>query len=190
MKNIDTKEVLFDRCPHCGGPATYELCGKIEGGEAAEKYGTSWIRIGCERCGTRMDVWAADAETTRESILIAEGRAKWNRRDGFPKRPSVYISGAITNDPNYAAKFAKVEEKLREMGFDPINPAKTDLGEGASYKDYIDHGMAQLMQADLACRISPAPGSDGVKTEMTYAAAVGIPIFTARLTDEGEVKLG
>lgn len=38
------------------------------------------------------------------------------------KRKIAYISGAISSDPNYAAKFADAETVLLSCGFDVLNP--------------------------------------------------------------------
>lgn len=46
----------------------------------------------------------------------------------------VYISGPISNEPDYKAKFAKAEAELKEQGFEVINPAKFD-GLGLEYEN-------------------------------------------------------
>ena len=187
MKEIIDISGRFKPCPHCGRKAKVGICGKIE----SPAYSTSWIRIMCESCGVTMDIWT-EKEDPPEDELIAAGMEKWNRRSGAViKRPTIYISGAITNEPNYKAKFAAVETKLSKMGFEPINPARTDLGPEATYKDYLGHGLTQLMQADMACRILPAMGSDGLRAEMFYAEAAGIPIMNAIWNaEDGTVRLG
>lgn len=189
MKEIIDIRGRFKPCPHCGRQAKVGICGKIE--YLDDSFDTSWLRIKCESCGTTMEVWTEKADPT-EDELIEAGLEKWNARSGVVlSRPTIYISGAITGDPNYKAKFAAVETKLSEMGFEPINPARTDLGPEATYKDYLDHGLTQLMQADMACRIGPAMGSDGLSVEMFYAEEAGIPIMNAIWNaEEGTVRLG
>lgn len=58
----------------------------------------------------------------------------------------VYISGKITGDPDYKAKFGKAASELRAAGHTPINPAR--LPEGMSKGDYMRINFAQMDSAD------------------------------------------
>lgn len=88
-------------------------------------------------------------------------------------KTKVYIAGAITDNPDYEAQFAMVEEWLAGLGFEPVNPAKN---REESYKAYVDTGLRQLAECNLICMI---PGwkdfSDGAALEKMYADTVGIP---------------
>jgi hypothetical protein len=62
----------------------------------------------------------------------------------------VYISGAITNDPNYKDKFAKAEKYLTDKGHEVINPAK--VAESLPELDYglylhIDKALIGICEA-------------------------------------------
>ena len=61
------------------------------------------------------------------------------------KKMKVYIAGAITDNPNYKEQFNKAEEKLKEAGYEVINPAKN---QGYTYREYINAGLFQLMSCD------------------------------------------
>ena len=79
----------------------------------------------------------------------------------------VYIAGKITGNENYKAKFAEAEEKLRELGHIPLNPAV--LPEGVEKADYMRICLAMLDSADaIAPRLSWTR-SDGAAIEMSLA---------------------
>lgn len=89
----------------------------------------------------------------------------------------VYIAGPITGDPDYKQKFAAVEEKLRELGLEPVNPAEAP--EGLTYKEYIDRGIKLLTECSMICMLPGSNKSDGAILERTYANTVRIPVLEA-----------
>ena len=101
----------------------------------------------------------------------------------------VYIAGPITGDPTYKEKFSAVAEKAKELGLEPVNPAEAP--EGLTYKEYIDRGLKLLMECDVICCITNAPGNPdkrhwppenkGELLEWQYACTVGMPIMKAYL---------
>lgn len=58
----------------------------------------------------------------------------------------IYISGKITGDPHYNAKFARAAADITDAGHTPINPALQP--EGMSNADYMRISFAQLDSAD------------------------------------------
>ena len=56
----------------------------------------------------------------------------------------VYISGAITNNPNYKEDFANAEKLLKKHGFEVVNPAS--LGE----VDGWENSKGSRLEASLA----------------------------------------
>ena len=48
----------------------------------------------------------------------------------------VYISGKITDNPNYKADFEAAELALKIAGFQPVNPAEEHMPDGATWADY------------------------------------------------------
>ena len=100
----------------------------------------------------------------------------------------VYISGPITNDPNYKKKFTEVGAKLALLGLIPVDP--TEAPEGYAYKDYIDFGLEKLMECDMICMLPGYRESRGAMTEYMYAVAVRMPILVAEHPEEEWVILG
>lgn len=86
----------------------------------------------------------------------------------------VYISGAITNNPNYLSEFAAAEEKLLANGYLVINPTNTT---GNSYKEFIDKDLKELMKCDAIYLLNGWQKSKGAMLEYTYAKTVDMKIL-------------
>lgn len=86
----------------------------------------------------------------------------------------IYISGAITNNPNYIKEFAEAEALLLEQGHTVLSPIKND---GFTYREYIDMGLCELMRCDAIYMLNGWMGSAGARLEYNYAFTVGMKIF-------------
>ena len=80
----------------------------------------------------------------------------------------AYISGAITHDPNYKAKFADAEMVLDHLGYRVINPCI--LPEGLRYHEYIDVDLLLVEVADTIIMLPDWKHSDGATLEHDHAA--------------------
>ena len=85
----------------------------------------------------------------------------------------AYISGKITGDDNYKAKFAEAEKLLTEKGFNVINPCKIGEYEFFSYEQFLHVDFALIDCADVLYMLSDWKESKGATREYHYAASKG-----------------
>lgn len=83
------------------------------------------------------------------------------------KHKKIFISGKITDDPNYKEKFNAVAERLAEFGYIPLNPAI--LPQGMTVSEYMKIGLAMIDCADCVLMLKDWQDSRGAKIEYAYA---------------------
>lgn len=83
----------------------------------------------------------------------------------------IYISGAITNDPDYKAKFDKAEKELKENGYEVINPTVLDAIQGLSYEEYMELDFCLLDMCSAIYMLKGWEKSCGANREYGYALA-------------------
>ena len=86
----------------------------------------------------------------------------------------IYISGAITDNPDYKEQFKAAEERLIAAGHAVINPCKND---GFTYRECINMGLCELMHCDAIYLLEGYDHSTGATLEHDYARTVGLDIF-------------
>lgn len=94
----------------------------------------------------------------------------------------IYISGAITGTYDYVLRFADAEQRLRDNGWEPINPARVCATlPPLSHEEYMIICIA-LMAACRYVYVLPDSGeSVGVQQEIAYARDHGLGVFHAPL---------
>ena len=90
----------------------------------------------------------------------------------------VYISGKITGDPDYKEKFERVEKKLLECGYIPVNPIKVSpYDENKIWSDYMKEDIKAMMDCDAIYMIADWFTSKGARVEHTLAEILEIKII-------------
>ncbi len=93
----------------------------------------------------------------------------------------IYISGAITNNPDYEQQFEAAEKAFEAEGLTPVNPAKNN---GYDYKSYIDIGLIELMNCEAIYMLPGWQKSTGARLELQYAKAVGLEVIYSQAQQE------
>lgn len=88
----------------------------------------------------------------------------------------IFISGKITDNPNYIEEFKLAEQYLKNefKYYDIVNPCEP---EGLDYRYYIDIGLTKLMHCQVICMLHNWQDSNGACLEHKYAETVGMRII-------------
>lgn len=98
----------------------------------------------------------------------------------------LYLSGAITNDPDYVEKFTKAAAELRAAGHEVWNPVEFDTKIGITEADVDDDTYWQILRHDVK-RVALSAGvvvlpdwgsSHGACIEVQVARLLHIPVFS------------
>ena len=79
----------------------------------------------------------------------------------------IYISGAITSDPGFKAKFGRVARTLTLQGHAVFNPAT--LPAGLTYDEYMSIDLAMVGVADAIYMLPCWKDSPGANRELKFA---------------------
>ena len=93
----------------------------------------------------------------------------------------IYISGAITNNPNYKEDFERAEDYLQREypSADIINPALVNsfLPKSTTYEDYMKMCFCMLDMCDSICMLKGWEKSCGANRELGCAIAKKKTVF-------------
>lgn len=92
----------------------------------------------------------------------------------------IYISGKITDYPDYMDRFLKAEQYLRNEGYDEVvNPARIMANFPAStpYVDYIVMSLRLLDDCDAIYMLDNFYESYGARVERLYAMGRGMEVL-------------
>ncbi|MCR5154390.1 MAG: DUF4406 domain-containing protein [Lachnospiraceae bacterium] len=130
----------------------------------------------------------------RESWRKLKARDDWYEYARFihsqqttEKKMRVYISGAITGVKNYKAIFAEAERELKSKGLDVFNPASIELGDGATWEQYMRHDLKQLLDCDAVYMLAGWKYSRGAQLEYKLAQDLHLIIYYAPEKKEAAV---
>ena len=84
----------------------------------------------------------------------------------------VYISGPISNNPNYREQFSKAERRLRESGMHCFNPAKFDPNPDNTWTDYMRADISELLSYRAIYLLKGWRRSKGARLELKIAKAL------------------
>ena len=91
------------------------------------------------------------------------------------KKLKIFISGPISNDPNYKENFNKAETELKKLGFAVMNPAI--LPPDFDWQDYMDITIPMQNICDISYFLPNWEKSKGAKQEHFNAEYRLQPVF-------------
>lgn len=83
------------------------------------------------------------------------------------RKPVIFISGPITDDPQYKEKFKAAEEFLNNKGYAVLNPAKLPLG--MEYISYMMICKSYLLEAEEVYLLKDWENSEVARLEVRLA---------------------
>ena len=86
----------------------------------------------------------------------------------------VYLSGKITDNPDYKKDFACAELFLSQIGYMVVNPARLDeVAKELTYEQYMQICYRLIDIADIIFMVSGWQKSKGANAELSYAKSLG-----------------
>ena len=100
----------------------------------------------------------------------------------------IYISGGISNDPNYKKKFKKAERVLRSRfpSTDIFNPADVSLPDCCGWEDYEEIYLKFLIRSNTIFLLDDWYKSKNALIEHQYAKVKNLTIIFERDINEEE----
>lgn len=92
----------------------------------------------------------------------------------------VYISGKITGleEKVYRKNFSEAENRLKVLGYYPVNPAKRGEIPGYKWEDYMKDSIKILCDCEYIYMIPGWEDSNGAKMEHQIAVRLKIPVLS------------
>ena len=88
----------------------------------------------------------------------------------------IYISGAVTSDPDFRKKFDKAEKLLYTKGYIPVNPVKGEE-DGKDWSYYMKKDIQKLLSCDAIYVLSDWYDSKGARLEINIALELGLEVI-------------
>ena len=89
----------------------------------------------------------------------------------------VYISGSITNNPNYKEDFEKAEKNLLKDYDSVINPTKLPVFHDKTWESYMKTTLAELLECDAIFMVKGWQESRGAVIEYNLASELGLALL-------------
>lgn len=91
---------------------------------------------------------------------------------------TIYLSGPITGDPDFKAKFDKAAGYIQRCGHKAINPAALPgYAPGQPWSFYMTMALAALPWCDAIYLLRGYEGSAGAMIELEWAQAHNLKVY-------------
>ena len=91
---------------------------------------------------------------------------------------NCYISGAITNDPDYFNKFAFAEYEIYAMGLRPVNPTRlVPMNKDWNWEQYMREDLKHLLNCQYIYMLRGWENSYGAKIELDLANTLKMKVI-------------
>lgn len=91
-------------------------------------------------------------------------------------RRKWYLSGSVTNDPDFREKFAYAELQLKNSGLKIVNPVKHEK-DGKEWSYYLRKDLRKLTRCHGIILLDGWENSRGAKLELKVAQEIGLEVM-------------
>ena len=133
-----------------------------------------YLMAGWEAVPTNKLVYKTAKQLGIKIVSLQEKGSNINTQD------TIFISGPISNVPNYRANFKRAQKYLKSLGYkNIINPAKIAklIPDSVSYDDALRIDLNFLSVCNKIYMLNNWERSTGASTEIKYAEKHGIEII-------------
>jgi hypothetical protein len=103
------------------------------------------------------------------------------------KNKNCYISGPMTNDPDFFNKFAAAEYEIYNLGLRPVNPARlVPIQKDWTWEDYMREDLKHLLTCSYIYMLRGWVDSHGAKVELDLANALKMNVIMQ--SEKGRTK--
>lgn len=105
----------------------------------------------------------------------------------------VYISGQISGLPEAVARahFERAENRLRKMGYIPVNPFKIEKPAGTlTWQDHMRYDIIKLCKCKVIFMLDNFFHSKGAEIELYIASQIGIEILFEETMPQEPAQVG
>lgn len=90
----------------------------------------------------------------------------------------LYVSGPMTGIENHNfPAFNAAADRLRDRGFEVVNPADKGIIEGWTWEDYLRWDLREVCLCDGLAMLPGWMGSRGANLEVHVAKALSMPVL-------------
>lgn len=125
------------------------------------------------------DLGYAVTPEVRDRAREALGRSSDDQTMGEPRPPVVYISGPMTDVPQFNhPEFNLAAKALRAIGWAVFNPAENGMPHEAPWAEHMRVDIAQLVRCTHVATLPGWQSSRGAVLEVHIATRLGLEVST------------
>lgn len=100
----------------------------------------------------------------------------------------IYLSGPITDNPNYREQFGKVAAELRKSGHEVFDPTEIAIEPSSTRADWMRRNIRAVLDSEMVVMLPEWQRSKGASLEYDVAKECGIRVQSWVNTEDFAAK--